>query len=247
MPGLMYDLIKMRRISTGRRLFALRQVRGIAGNQGRNDLLAAVDEALQFDTNTYEMELAWKRARELPKSRGDAFDFDNQIDRTLSAIYRRLEDNVTLMAGTDLAEPSQALLTQLFPAGVRPIIQQKFEEQLVNNRAILAGLKENDAVVDTVGLRSHITRLEQLARQFDAELQETKKPEVSWGKLCSLRTLGNMHLRRIVAKVIGIGGFSESDEKVREELLAPILFQAEQAMKTRKSRSDSADVEPDVE
>ncbi len=106
MPGLIYQLIKIRCISTGRRLFALRQVREIAGNLGRNDLLAIVDEALQFDTNTYEMGLAWKRARELPRSRGNAVEIDIQIDRTLSAIYRHLKENVALLAGTELAEQS---------------------------------------------------------------------------------------------------------------------------------------------
>ena len=246
MSELTYQLINLRRLSTGRRLFAQRSIRDIAKELGRKDIYAVIDAAIEFDTVVFDNELAWRRSKELPESRGSAAKFDADIDRVLGGIHRSLEDTVNIMEGTEAADQARGLLTRLFPSGIMPVIQQTFEDQLINNKAILEGLKADDAVVSNLGLNRYVGLLAKLVPQFENELQLSKKPEVSWDELCALRDMGNVHLRRVVVAILNIGGLNDADEEIRAKLLAPILFQVERASNSRKPKSDSIDIDPDT-
>lgn len=245
MSELIFQFINNKRLTTGRRLYTLRRIREVAVSQGRDNLNGVLNEAITSNEQTYKHELAWRRTKELPKSRGNAVALDLAIDRILGGIYRQLEDFEVSMGDSELAVLATTMRKKLFPSGLQPVVQQTFEEQLSNDQEILTELKSNEESVKTLGLTAYTLRLSELVPQFETELEGTKKPEVSWDQLVALRDLGEVHLRRVIAAILSTGELTPADETVRAQLMAPLLYQLERVAK-RNAKSGPVDIDPDT-
>jgi hypothetical protein len=244
MSELIYQTINIIRLSTGRRLYALRRIKEIAAKWGLDALIAMIDTAIEHDTRVYEHELAWRRGKELPEARGNAAELDLAIDRVLGGICRQLEDITTAAPGTPVARPAEALRMRLFPSGLKPIVHQTFEEQLSNDQAILSALQADEEKVASLGLTLYLNRLADLTPRFSEELGAHPQPEVSWDQLCAMRDLGNVHLRRIVASILTVGALDDEGEAKRAQLMRPIHYQIARVVGSRKSSSGAFDIDP---
>lgn len=245
MSELIYQFINTIRLTSGRRLYALRRVREVAVNQKMENLLVVVDEAVAVNEQVYSNERAWQRTRELPQARGNAVAIDTAIDRALGGIFKQLGNIAGAMEGTELASRAQALCTRLFPSGLQPVVHQTFEDQLSSNQSILTDLQGDVAGVNELGLSVYVKRLAELVPQFEAEMNSAKQPELSWNQLCAARDLGEVHLRRVIAAILSSGKVTPEDEAVRAKLIAPIQYQLDLTTNSRNAKSGSVDVDPE--
>src|SRR4051812_9739195 len=79
-------LFNLYSFSTGRKLFALQQVKKLANGMGLAQLESLTDEAIEHDQRTRTLEGQWNATPDAPKRNDDLFSIDSRVDRTLAAI-----------------------------------------------------------------------------------------------------------------------------------------------------------------
>jgi hypothetical protein len=154
MSSLVYSLINLAYLTTGRRLYALKLGLEAALSLGLDAIAALIKEAIEHDTRIAAQEDAWERSGNLSSARGKSFELDSGIDIALGAVYSRLADNLRLFAENHpLVIASKEILAQIFPEGIMPIISLPFEEQLRKNQTIIDCLKGDlNKAVETCNL-----------------------------------------------------------------------------------------------
>ncbi|MBN2530191.1 MAG: hypothetical protein JXR76_27620 [Deltaproteobacteria bacterium] len=251
MSSLVFSLINLIQLKTGRRLYALNKCLDAARANATDavGLTSLIEEAIAHDTKTVDMELAWARSKEVSSARGQAVQIDNQIDGLLGAIQSSLKSTVAVLPGNDpVAVAAQKLIAQLFPEGVRAIITLSFEDQLVVNDAIIQRLTgELAGEAGTTGILPFVNRLETLNAQFRTELENSDKKEIHYNTIAAANDKGNLYLRRITAVILGAwNADTPEDTQKRQTLLAPILDQCDRVRLARKGRRAALDVDPDT-
>ena len=250
MSSLVFSLINLIRLKTGRRMYALQNCLDAAGNTGADAaLIALIEEAIVHDTETVELERSWARSKEISSARGEAVQLDNQIDGLLGAIHSSLKSTVAVLPGDDpVAVAARKLITRLFPEGVRAIITLSFEDQLVVNQSIIQSLTDDlagDAAI--TGVAPFVKRLETLNARFRTELENNFKKEIDYSAIEAANDKGNLYLRRITAVVLGAwNADTPEDAQKRQTLLAPILEQCDRVRVLRKGRRAAQDVNPET-
>ena len=250
MSSLVFSLINLIQLKTGRRLYALKSCLAAAKETPANEtLIALIEEAIVHDTETVELERAWARSREISSARGEAVQIDNQIDGLLGAIQSSLKSTVAVLTKDDpVAIAAQKLMAQLFPEGVRAIITLPFEDQLVVNQSIIHSLTGDLAgEAGITGIAPFVKRLETLNAQFRNELENGVKKEINFNTIAAANDKGNLYLRRITAVVLGAyNADTAEDTQKRHSLLAPILEQCDRVRLLRKGRRSAQDVDPET-
>ena len=250
MSTLVYTLIAIVYLSTGRRLYALRQCLEVAKTMAFDKLIPLVEEAIAHDIRTVAMENAWTRSRRVSKARGESVQIDNRIDAVLGAVFKRLKEPISVLKeSSPVVIASKKIIDQLFPEGVQPIITLPFEEQLVRNQTILDRLTdESDLAKDagTTNLTPFIEELLELNNRFKDQLDKSKTKEIGYDTLEAARDQGNLHIRQIAAVVLGTYYRTTTDDaEKRQALLTPFLEQAERISQARKGRRGPQDIDPD--
>ncbi len=168
MSELIYLLVNIPYLTTGRRLYALKRAHEEATKAGLAPLVALIEEAIAHDTRTAEIERSWARSKSVPTARGESATLDSRIDGLLGAVYATLNSNVSLFEADDpAAADSRKILAELYPEGVVPIITLPFEEQLVINDSIIASLKGKFAeAAKRAGVDRYVERLEAVNELF---------------------------------------------------------------------------------
>ncbi len=139
-------------------------------------------------------------------------------------------------------------LAKLFPGGLRPVVQQIFEEQLAEEKTIIASLGGELADhVTALALTPQVAKLEGLVHEFAAELERVKAPEIAFDRLRGSRHHGNSRVRQIVGKILGTyNELTDEHEKIRVQLLAPIIDQARRATEAARRGVSVIDVDPET-
>ena len=249
MSTLIYSIINVAYLTTGRRLYALKAALTTAGAMNLTPLVTLIQAAIAHDTETVAMEDAWARSKQISTARGRSRELDDSIDAILGSISSILSANIRLFdASHPLAKASQEILSQLFPEGVQPIITLPFEEQLVKNQTIIDRLSGDlDEAVAVTNLPPYVTQLESLNTEFRDQLAKSKSKEISYDTLEAARDEGNLYIRRIVALILGtFNDVTDTDAENRRALLAPFLEQADRIRRTRKGRRSPLDVDPET-
>ena len=136
MSTLIYSLINLAYLTTGRRLYALKQCLEVATSRGLDALVALIRTAIGHDTNTVALEDAWARSKNISTARGKSLQIDNRIDAVLGTIYSILSENLRVFdAEHPLVISSTKIISQLLPEGVKPIITLPFEELITEESA----------------------------------------------------------------------------------------------------------------
>ena len=243
------DLINVYRFSTGRRFYAVGQVRDVAAALGDERIARRAEEALEHDRGTLEKERLWKVAKkEKSSGRGRAVELDNRLDRVLSGMHASVSAlKAALARESDLAKRCDAFLTSTFPQGPGAITNSEFEDQLGAMKEILDHLETIDnAQAEAMHITPFAEQLSVLVPLFEAELREPGE-QFRFKKLRAARALGHEKLCELIATIVADypGRDPENVEK-KERLYAPIAEQNER-VRARLARRPSPDVEVDPE
>ena len=248
MSSLLYSLINVNYLTTGRRLYALRRCLETI-SPGEEALGALIEEAIAHDMKTSEMERGWARSRNISTARGEASVIDGKIDGVHGAVHSTLRNHVNVLSSDDpIAAASKTILAQIYPEGVQPVITLPFEDQLVINDNVVSrltgDLKEDAAAA---GITAYVERLATLNDAFREELQKSQTKETSYDVIEAAQTEGNLFVRRVTAVVLGTY-HQNTDEAAarRQTLLAPILDQCERVRRSRKGRRSAQDIDPET-
>ncbi len=247
MSSIIYSLINLAYLTTGRRLYALKLALEAAVSLGVEAVIALIEEAIAHDTRTSALEESWIRSRKVSTARGKAFELDSGIDATLGTIYTILTDNVRLFAPDNpIVVASKEILAQLFSEGIMPVITLPFEEQLDKNLTIIDRLKGDlHTAATTANIAPYLDHFKTLNAAFGVELKAAAGKEIPFDKLEASRDKGNLYIRRIAALIMGtFNSDSEEDAANRQTLLAPFLEQDDRIRKGRKGRRVPLDVDP---
>ena len=247
--SLIYSLINISTLTTGRRLYALRLLQEIAtpyGNEALDNLIAA---AIAHEIKTSGMEQQWSQSKKVSTARGRSFELDSKIDALLGALFAILTHNATVLdAGDAVAIASKEIISRLFVEGVHPIIVLPFEEQLMMNTELLKRLNGDLAdAADKAGVKNYVDKLVEHNTEFRTELAKKSDKEIEFNALEAARSRGNLYLRQIVALVLGIHHqITPEAAEARKALLTPILEQCDRIRQARKGRRSPPDVDPDT-
>jgi hypothetical protein len=249
MDGTLESIFNLYVFTTGRRLFALRQVRAIAKEQRFTELVKHCDAAIEYDLATRAIERRWAGEPAATGANPAAQRIDVLVDRTLGAI----RDHV--VAQTQGAAPDDpvhkevaAFLKPIFPVSVQAITSLPYIDELAAVDDIVALLKgELAPAVKEFGLGRLVTRLADLAVQYREALEAPPPSLIDWGRVRAARAEGQGLLLEAVAIILGQHHErSREGTEARLALLAPILQQDEAIGHYLRARRAIADVNPET-
>jgi hypothetical protein len=249
MSDLLFSIIDIPYLTTGRRIYALKQCLELAEAAGNAPLIILINEAIAHETGATELEQSWSRSKSVTKTRGQSAVLDGQIDGVIGVIYTTANSHISALDPSDpLVADSKKIIAKLFPEGVAAIIHQAFEEQLVSNDTIVAALKgELSEAAARIGVGKFVERLESLNERFRQELKKFQVKETDFSRVQAAQDRGNLFIRRTVAVILGTyHQETEEAQAMRRTLTAPILEQCDRVRQLRKSRRNAADVDPET-
>jgi len=249
MDGSLESLINLYQFPTGRRLFAHKQVRARAEQDGYEKLVKHCDAAITHDNETLHLERRWSGESASTNGNPEAQRLDILVDRTLGAIR---DHALAQAAGAPDNDPIHAavakFVTKVFPSGVHAITSLPFVEELEAVDAIVR-LLQNDlsAMVDELNLQRHAARLTALAVDYRKALEAPPPSLIDWGRIRAARAEGQGLLLETVALILGKRhGRSDTGTQERLQWLGPILQQNEALGASYKQRRTPSDVNADT-
>jgi hypothetical protein len=249
MDGTLESLIGLYVFTTGRRLFALRNVRAAAHAQGFTELVKHCDTSIAHDLKTRELERRW--AGEPARSAGntEATQIDNLVDKTLTAIR---DHTLAQAQGAPSDDPihaeAEALLQRIFPVGLAAVTSLPYIDELAAVDDIVTLFKgELAGAVKDLGLGRLVKRLEGLASKYRDALETPPPSLLDWGKVRAARSEGQGLLLEAVAIILGKHHQRSAEGmEARMALLGPILQQNEAIGSYLRARRSVTDVHPET-
>ncbi len=233
-------------LSTGRRTFALQQMKPIAADLEEKALVTMINRALEHENKTLKLEAAWE-ASGYNSDPQRVKKVDVKVDRTLTAIRDTASAQARAVEpGEKLHKNVHELLGQIFPAGVNAISSMPYVEELMAVDTIVKQLKGPFAShVQELGLGRLADRLAELAKEYREAQLEKPAGDIDFGHLRAARAKGQEQLLQVVAVVIGTYyGSTPEHTRLRTALLEPFLDQQEAARQMMKSRRPLEDIDP---
>ncbi|WP_437829494.1 hypothetical protein [Sorangium sp. So ce1153] len=249
MDGTLESIFNLYVFTTGRRLFALRQVRVIAKEQRFTELVKHCDAAVEHDLATRAMERRWAGEPLATGSNPAAQRIDVLVDRTLGAIRDHVVAQTQGAAPDDpIHKEVAAFLKPLFPVSVQAITSLPYVDELAAVDDIVALLQGQLApAAKEFGLGRLVNRLADLAVQYREALEAPPPSLIDWGRVRAARAEGQGLLLEAVAIILGKHhARTREGTAARLALLAPILQQNEAIGQYLRSRRAIADVNPET-
>ena len=249
MDGSLDSLLSLYVFTTGRRIFALQQVRALAKEQGFAELVKHCDAAIAHDVETREIERRWSGEPAKGDTNPAAQKIDILVDRTLGAIR---DQAVAQTQGAPADDPIHAevaaFLKKIFPVGVNAVTSSSYVDELSAVDDILKQLKGDLAQgVKELGLGRLTKRLADLAEQYRDALEAPPSSLVEWGRVRAARAEGHGLLLEAVAIILGKHhGRTPEATAARLSLLGPILKQNEAIGQYLRARRAVTDVNPET-
>jgi hypothetical protein len=245
--------IEVGTLSTGRRLFALRQMKAVAQALGGNqDVEARIDEAIAHEEQTRDLELLWGGVRAGNVDARAMKPIDHRVDKVITAVRDGAEAQRQGAADDDpIHETVDTFLKTAMPEGVFAITSLPYVDELSATQKLLAMLQGPLAgTVTELGLGRQVGQLAALLPQYEAGLNGTGALAVTFAPVRTSRQRGQRYLREIVALVLGRYNRDEDPEhrSARAHLLTPLLKQVEaaRALRGRRSEQDNEVDEPEL-
>lgn len=236
--------------STGRRLYAMMQVRKAAAAAGFDALVSHCDVAIAHDRQAHDIEARWLGQRPEGQYSPEARQIDIVVDATLTALRDGIDAAARTSApGDALGEAAVKLGKELFPTNVVDIITLSYVEELAEVNRILGRLQSVDwaQVVEALGLSRHAARLADLAQQYSAAIEASPGGKVSFGEVKDARGRGQALMLKAVAMILGRHPSDEpADLAGRAALLGPIMKQNEAIRGYLRARRAVQDVNPET-
>lgn len=202
--------------------WVLLQIQAIAVAIGHESLIKACQEALPTVDAANKLRREYERTQHKHLGSDLAAQLDQQIDREVGAIHRRVSSLVH--EDGSLSEAAQRLLEEAFPAGLGHHVGATFIEQATHNQALLDVLskKEHAAIVDYLRLGDNRDRLTALTPRFNQAIGVASP--ITGAKVHEAELAGENAIMKLVCGIVF--AFDETDpaqKATRDRLLAPFL------------------------
>ena len=233
---------------TGRRLFALGEMRERAESVEDEELVGAIDRALEVNQRARHLEGQWRHARSVDQmARRRAAQIDNDLDRAVGALHSQLKAVAALFADEPKGRTASAMREELFPDGAGAITRMSFEEELSTVKYLLEQLStEWGGDLADLEIKSTVEKLSSLADAFEDALAEPPR-STTWDEVREARNRGQEAMLHAVATVLGKFGTDEDDAiEMRQRLLTPIRNQNERIGELHKRQRGLTDVDPET-
>ncbi|MBK9263679.1 MAG: hypothetical protein IPM54_28235 [Polyangiaceae bacterium] len=250
MDATLSALLQFYVFSTGRRIFALTQTKGIATELGHTALANHCDDAMTHDRETLRIESQWASDKGATQYAPEAKQVDILVDVALGALRDSLDADARDAAPGDAVGAAAAKLLQtLFPKGLNAVTNAPFVEQLAEVQRIIACLQSPEwtAIVNDLGLGRRVARLVELEKRYADAIAQSPKGNTTFGDVKDARTKGQQLMLQAVAMILGLHpSDSEADLAARGKLLGPILRQNDAIRAYLRARRSIEDVNPDT-
>jgi hypothetical protein len=243
-------LISLYSFSTGRRLFAFRQLLALTQSPtyAFPTLETHLTDALAHDNLTRDLERRYAISPATsPKGLTEAKRVDILVDRTLSSIR---DTAVAQATGADEGDPiiatSESFVRSVFPKGVHYTTSLGFVDELAAVENILTAFNTDLAPsVAELGLTRLAKRLAKLAVEYRLALDAPDPAVVRFGEIRAARAQGQQHLLQAVAQILGkYWRDTPDDVAARAALMAPILKQNEAIRQSLRTQRPVEDIDP---
>jgi hypothetical protein len=249
MSATLASLLTLYFFSTGRRLFALQEVKKLAAAEGFAALVNHCDVAIEHDRTTRMIEARWSGRKTGVQYSPLARQIDMSVDTALSALHDGLELEAKNSAPDDpLGERAETLRQTLFPSGVGAVTSLNYVDELGEVERILGTVKSAEwaPVVTSLGLSRRVSRIEALEPQYRSAVADPVT-KMDFADVKNARARGQSLMLHAVAMVLGkYPSDSDADVAAREKCLAPIFRQNEAIRDHLRGRRPLVDVNPDT-
>jgi hypothetical protein len=249
MDGSLASIFDLYVFTSGRALFALRQVRTAADKQGFTALVEHCDAAVAHGLVTRQLERRWAGEPAGTGTNPAAQRIDVLVDRTLGAIR---DGAVNATQGAAPEDPihakAAAFVAQIFPLSVFDVTSLAYVDELAAVDDIVGLLQGPLAgAVDEFSLGTLVKRLADLAVQYRAALETPPQSLVAFGNVRAARAEMQGMVLEAVAIIVGKHhARTPEGTKARLALLEPILKQNEAIAQYLKARRAVQDVDPET-
>jgi hypothetical protein len=235
--------------STGRRHFAMLQVKSAAISSGYADIASHCDVAIAHDRQTRDLEAVWVGQKPDGQFSPEARQLDIYVDAAVVALRDGIDAAARTSApGDPLGEAAVKLGQELYPQGAAAITTLPFVDELGQVQRILARVSHADwaSTVQALGLSRHVARLAALEPQYSAAIG-APGAKVTFAQVKDARAKGQSLMLQAVAMILGRHpSDSPADLAGRAALLGPIHAQNEAIRGYLRSRRAVEDVNPET-
>jgi hypothetical protein len=224
--------------------YCLKQIDAMLDDVENPRLQEKVDEAMELNDRAAELEYDWdNRKKRRRRARQGSRETDDKIDRTLSAIYQVVQNNIELAAEGRSTELARELKDDLFRNGVYPITSATFERQHMHVEQILERLDDKFAEhVDVLGLENFVDRLAELNETFGEQLKIVDEDAISFDEVQAARVEGREAFHKVIHVIFGD---YVDDPETRRKLLGPVERIDERIGRYVSRRGQIPEVDPD--
>lgn len=249
MPTFLASLLTFYAFSTGRRLFALQEVKKLAVADGFTILASHCDIAIEHDLATRVTEARWAGRKTGAQYSPLAKQLDVSIDTAISALHDGLESEAKNSAPDDpLGQQAETLRQTLYPNGVAGVTALNYIDELAEVERILRTVKSAEwaPVITTLGLSRRVARIETLEPQYRSAVADPANT-LAFVEVKAARSRGQSLMLQAVAIILGkYPSDSDADLAARGKLLAPILRQNDAIRDYLRARRPVVDINPDT-
>ena len=249
MPTLLASLLTFYAFSTGRRLFALQEVKKLAVAETFTTLASHCDIAIEHDLATRVTEARWAGRKTGAQYSPLAKQLDISIDTAISALHDGLESEAKNSAPDDpLGQQAETLRQTLYPNGIAGVTALNYIDELAEVERILRTVKSAEwaPVITTLGLSRRVARIETLEPQYRSAVADPANT-LAFVEVKAARTRGQSLMLQAVAIILGkYPSDSDADLAARGKLLAPILRQNDAIRDYLRARRPVVDINPDT-
>jgi hypothetical protein len=240
-------LLSFYAFSTGRRLFAMTEVKNAALASGLAALAAHCDVAIAHDQGTRDREARWASDKNAAQYSPEARQIDLLIDSALGALRDAIHAEARDSGpGDALGEAAAKLEKEAFPAGLAAITTLPFVEEHAEVERIIALLQSPawGTVIQDLGLSRRLARVVELEAPYRAAIALPTKT-VTFDEVKAARAKGQSLMLQAVAMILGLHpSDGDADLAGRKALLGPIVKQNEAIRAYLRARRAIEDVDP---
>ena len=249
MPVTLATLITLYLFSTGRRLFAMQEVKKLATAENFTALASHCDVAIDHDRTARIVEARWLGRKTNTQYSPLAKHIDILVDTALTALHDGVATEAKNSAPDDpLGQQADTLCQTLFPKGAGAVTSLNYVDQLGEVERIIATAKSPEwaPVITALGLDRRVARLDSLEPQYRSAVADPVT-KLDFADVKQARSRGQSLMLQAVAMILGkYPSDSDADIAARSKLLGPILRQNEAIRDYLRGRKPIVDVDPDT-
>lgn len=235
--------LKLYQFSLGSLKYILTRTRTRLDEQGNQEAVELVDEALEKHSIAVDTEYQWDQTkREDRLKRQGTVELDDRIDETLSSILNVAEGLTKMPDGSDQCQCAEKLLGEFFPEGVYPVTSKPFDDQHAHVDSLVNRMRdEYGDHLETLNLTGLVDQLDKLNQEFGEKLEPVRGVEYDDVQAAYMEVEDAFHR----AFVNILDAYSD-DMETLNHVLEPLMEQRELTRRYQKRRGSVPEVDPET-